>query len=138
MLRDPLGFDLLVLDQDVYNGLEGSIGGYHDPTLATEVALDDGASLPGVIVHPASRWLDASPTASRDLSPVDRAVAIMAELRVTRSELGAELRRSAVLAAPARHDTRIRRCSPPSPVTPPRHPARRWCASPTSPRRPTS
>ena len=55
MLRDPLGFDLLVFDQDVYNGLDGSIGGYHDPTLAFRVDLGDGATLPGVIVHPASR-----------------------------------------------------------------------------------
>ena len=106
MLRDPLGFDLLVLDRDVYDSLDGSIGGYHDQTLAFEVALDEGASLPGMVVHPASRWLAADAPGDDDMSAVDRAIAVMAELRVTRSELGADVRRSAVLEVPSRRDAR--------------------------------
>lgn len=100
VLRDPLGYDLLVLDQELYNGLEGSIGGFHDPTLAFSVDLGGGASLPGVVIHPASRWLDPTVLTADQMSVTDGAIAIMAELRVTRSELGPEQRRAAVLEAP--------------------------------------
>ena len=89
-----------IFGQDEYDGLEGGIAGYHDTTLAFRTALDDGSTLPGMIVHPASRWLDPDETAAHGMSGTDGAVAIMAELRVTRSELGAGLHRSAVLAAP--------------------------------------
>jgi uncharacterized protein DUF6049 len=100
-LREPLGFDLLVFDQDVYNGLEGGIGGFHDPTLSFTVDLDGGDTLPGVLVHPVSRLLQSQERTAAGMSGTDAAVAIMAELRVTRTELGTGLRRAAVLATPA-------------------------------------
>ncbi|HEU4841619.1 MAG TPA: hypothetical protein VFT09_09260, partial [Ilumatobacteraceae bacterium] len=100
LLREPLGYDLLIFSQDDYDGLDGGIAGYHDTTLAFRTALDDGSTLPGMIVHPASRWLDPDETAAHGMTATDGAIAIMAELRVTRSELGAGLHRSAVLAAP--------------------------------------
>jgi hypothetical protein len=100
VLRDPLGYDLLVLDHELYDGLEGSIGGFHDPTLAFSIDLGAGAALPGIVIHRASRWLDASTLSAEEMSVTDGAIAIMAELRVTRSELGTDSRRAAVLETP--------------------------------------
>jgi hypothetical protein len=100
MLREPLGFDLLVFDQDTYNGLEGGIGGFHDPTLAFDVDLGDGNTLPGFVFSPLSRWLDAEELERRGLSPTDGAVTLLAELLVWRRQYGADLRRSVVLELP--------------------------------------
>lgn len=100
LLRQPLGYDLLVFDQAVYNDLEGGIGAFHDPTLSFTIDLDGGDTLPGVLVHPASRHLQPAERTAAGMSGTDAAVAIMAELRVTRSELGTEFRRAAVLATP--------------------------------------
>ncbi|HEU4840993.1 MAG TPA: hypothetical protein VFT09_06100, partial [Ilumatobacteraceae bacterium] len=78
LLREPLGYDLLVLGQDDYNSLEGGIGGFHDMTLTFSAALDDGSSLPGMVVHPASRWLDPEEVASHGMTARDGAIAILA------------------------------------------------------------
>lgn len=100
MLREPLGFDLLVFAQETYNDLEGGIGGFHDPTLTFDVDLGDGNTLPAFVVSPLSRWLDAGVLARSDMSPTDGAVALLAELLVWRRTFGTDLQRSAVLELP--------------------------------------
>jgi len=100
MLRDPLGFDVLVFDDDVYNSLAGGIGGYHDWSQSFVVDLGDGATLPGVIVSPSSRWLDRGDLDDRQLTPTDGAVRLMAEL-VVRQALDPSLPRSVILQLPA-------------------------------------
>ena len=82
MLRDPLGFDLLVFDAEVYSGLDGGIGGYHDWSQAFNVEVGDGATLPGMVVSPTSHWLDRADLDRRQLTPTDGAVRLMAELVV--------------------------------------------------------
>jgi hypothetical protein len=100
MLRDPLGFDLLVFDADVYNSLEGGIGGYHDWSQAFTVDLGDGTTLPGALVSPSSHWLDRADLDRRQLTPTDGAVRLMAELTV-RQALDPTLPHSVVLELPA-------------------------------------
>ena len=100
MLRDPLGFDLLVVDAEVYGGLDGGIGGYHDWSQAFSVEVGDGATLPGMVVSPASHWLDRADLERRQLSPTDGAVRLMAEL-VVRQGLDPSLPRSVILELPA-------------------------------------
>ena len=46
MLRN-LGFRPLVFTPEIYNALDGNIGGFVDTTLAVEVDLGDGDPLPG-------------------------------------------------------------------------------------------
>jgi hypothetical protein len=96
-----LGFRLLVLDNDTYIALDGNIGGYQDPSLAAEVDLGDGFSLPALMVSPAGRLLDTDYVRSVGLTPNDAAVQLLAEVLTIRRELGAEPRRSVVLATPA-------------------------------------
>jgi hypothetical protein len=100
MLRDPLGFDLLVFDRAVYDTLEGGIGGYHDPSQSFDVDLGGGATLPGFVVSPSSHWLDGDDLDRRALSPTDGAVRLMSELVVARDTYGPERRRSVVLTLP--------------------------------------
>jgi hypothetical protein len=100
MLRDPLGFDLLVFDRSVYDTLEGGIGGYHDPSQSFDVDLGDGAALPGFVVSTSSHWLDGDDLDRRGLTPTDGAVRLMSELVVARDAYGPERRRSVVLALP--------------------------------------
>jgi hypothetical protein len=100
MLRDPLGFDLLVFDRTVYDTLDGGIGGYHDPSQSFEVDLGGGATLPGFVVSPSSHWLDRDDLDDRGLTPTDGAVRLMSELVVARDTYGPERRRSVVLALP--------------------------------------
>jgi hypothetical protein len=100
MLRDPLGFDLLVFGTDVYNTVPGGIGGYHDWSQAFDVDLGDGAALPGMLVSPSSHWLDRADLDRRQLTPTDGAVRLMAEL-VVRQGLDPTLPRSVVLQLPA-------------------------------------
>lgn len=108
MLREPLGFDLLVFGQDTYNQLEGGIGGFHDPTLAFDVVLGDDNTLPGMVVSPLSRWLDPDELARRRMSPADAAIVLFAELTTWRRAYGDELRRSVILeVAPDRADPAI-------------------------------
>ena len=98
MLRN-LGFRPLVFTPEIYNALEGSIGGFVDTTLAVEVDLGDGARFPAIVLHATGGLLE--PTAvTADTSATDAAVQIMATLVTTRRELGADQRRSAVLVAP--------------------------------------
>jgi hypothetical protein len=99
MLRDPLGFDLLVFDAAVYNELDGGIGGFHDWSQVFTVELGDGTTLPGALVSPASHWLDRADLDRRQLTPTDGAVRLMAEL-VVRQALDPTLRRSVVLELP--------------------------------------
>ena len=96
LLRD-LGFDLLTLGTDDYATLEGNIGGFLDTTLAVEVALDDAGTMPAMVRSAAGELL----VADEDLEPTAAAVRILAELLTTRRELGAQQRRSVVLATPA-------------------------------------
>ncbi len=100
MLRDPLGFDLLVFDADVYNELPGGIGGYHDWSQAFSVELGAGATLPGMVVSPISHWLDRAELDRLQLSPTDGAIRVMTEL-VVRQALDPTLERSVVLELPA-------------------------------------
>jgi hypothetical protein len=100
MLRDPLGFDVLVFGADLYNTLPGGIGGYHDWSQAFEVDLGDGATLPGMVVSPSSHWLDRDDLDRRQLTATDGAVRLMAEL-VVRQGLDPTLPRSVVLQLPA-------------------------------------
>jgi hypothetical protein len=100
MLRDPLGFDLLVFDAEIYGGLEGGIGGYHDWSQAFHVEVGERATLPGMVVSPLSHWLDRADLDRRQLSPTDGAVRLMAEL-VVRQGLDPTLPRSAILELPA-------------------------------------
>ena len=98
MLRN-LGFRALVFAPDVYNELEGSIGGFVDTTLSIDVALGDGVSFPGLVVDASGRLLETT-ALTQGTSATDAAVEIMASLVTTRRELGDELRRGAVLVAP--------------------------------------
>ena len=95
MLRD-LGFDLLALDMDTYGQLDGNIGGFVDTTLAVEVDLGDDGVMPAVVMSSAGALLDPPPA----MGATDAAVRILAELVITQRELGAEQRRSVILATP--------------------------------------
>ncbi|MGI9030141.1 MAG: hypothetical protein ACR2HP_09180 [Ilumatobacteraceae bacterium] len=97
MLR-TLGFDLLILDDATYTGLDGNIGGFLDTTLTVDVELSGGGTMPALVLSPLGRLLD--PEGSSSGGPVDAAVRILAELVTTRRELGEGQRRSVVLAAP--------------------------------------
>jgi uncharacterized membrane protein len=96
-----LGFRLLVLDGETYAGLDGNIGGYQDPSLAAEIDVGDGFTLPAVVVSPSGRLLDPEYVRSADLAPTDAAVQLLAEVMTIRHELGTNVRRSVVLAPPA-------------------------------------
>lgn len=99
LLRN-LGFRSLVLTPDTYNGLDGSIGGYLDATLAIGVELGEQTPFPAKVVDAGSVLLDPA-TLDRDgLSPTDAAVRLAATLVTTRRELGDDLRRSVVLLPP--------------------------------------
>lgn len=97
MLRN-YGFDLLVLDDTTYTGLDGNIGGFLDTTLTVDVELSAGGTVPALVLSPLGALLDPRPSSAG--SPVDAAVRILAELVTTRRELGEGQRRSVVLAAP--------------------------------------
>ena len=84
----------------VYDGLDGSIGGYLDTTLSIGVELGEQTPFPAKVVDAGSALLDPA-TLDRDgLSPTDAAVRLAARLVTTRRELGADLRRSVVLLPP--------------------------------------
>ncbi len=100
MLRDPLGFDLLVFDHAVYDKLDGSIAGFHDRSLSFDVDVGARATLPGFIVSASSHWLDRDELDRVGLTPTDGAVRLMSELVVARDALGTDLRRGVVLALP--------------------------------------
>jgi hypothetical protein len=100
MLRDPLGFDLLVFDHTVYDKLEGGIGGFHDRSLSFNVDVGGRASLPGFLISASSHWLDRDQLERDGLTPTDGAVRLMSELVVARDTLGADRRRGVVLALP--------------------------------------
>jgi hypothetical protein len=94
-----LGFRLLLLDTEMYNSLDGNIGGFQDPTLAAEVDVGDGFVMPAVVVSAAGRLLDPAYLSSAGLTAEDAAVQLVAELLATKRELGAG-RRGIVLATP--------------------------------------
>ncbi|MET0579298.1 MAG: DUF6049 family protein, partial [Ilumatobacteraceae bacterium] len=98
MLRN-LGFRSLVLAPEFYEELDGAIGGYFDRTLALEVDLGDGSTLPAKVPDVSGGLLDPA-VIDDERSTVDAAVEIAASLVTTRRELGPELDRSAVLMAP--------------------------------------
>ncbi|MDQ3176664.1 MAG: hypothetical protein M3Q72_03835, partial [Actinomycetota bacterium] len=75
MLRN-LGFDALVIDQDTYAGLDGSIGGFFDTTRAVDVDLGDGGTVPALVISPLGALLD--PARRTATQPVDAAVRILA------------------------------------------------------------
>lgn len=97
-LRDPLGFRLLVFDENTYRSLEGSIGDFTDSSLSFEVALGDGNTLPAMVLSPLGEALD--PDRDDDTTAAEAAVELMSELVVVRRELGIEQRRNVVLAPP--------------------------------------
>ena len=97
MLRD-LAFDLLVLDEATYVQLDGNIGGFLDTTLAVDVDLGDGGSVPAMVLSPLGVLLDPGrPSADQ---PAATAVEILADLVITQRVLGDEQRRGVVLTAP--------------------------------------
>ena len=57
LLRN-LGFRSLVLTPEIYDGLDGSIGGYFDTTLAIGVDLGDAPPFPAKVVDASSSLLD--------------------------------------------------------------------------------
>ena len=99
LLREPLGYGALVFDRPTYGRLEGSIGGVHDPSLAFTVELADGRTLPGLVLSPASTWLDRTELDRRSLTATDGAVRAMSTLRIYQ-QLDPTLRRAAVLGLP--------------------------------------
>ncbi len=101
MLRDPLGYDLIVVDRSLYDDFAGSIGGYHDAQRSFVLDVGGGDTLPGLIPDPASRWLDRRQLDADGIASTDGAVRIMADLIVARRELGPGVRRSAILKTPA-------------------------------------
>ena len=97
MLRD-LAFDLLVLDEATYGQLDGNIGGFFDTTLAVDVDLGDGGSVPAMVLSPLGVLLDPGrPSADQ---PAATAVEILADLVITQRVLDDEQRRGVVLTAP--------------------------------------
>ena len=97
MLRD-LAFDVLVVDEAIYAQLDGNIGGYFDTSLAVDVDLGDGGSVPAMVLSPLGALLDPGrPSADR---PAASAVQILAELLTTQRMLGEDPRRGVVLTAP--------------------------------------
>ena len=96
-----IGFRSLVLGPEIYAGLDGNIGGFHEPTLTLDVDLGGREVMPAIVAHPTSALLDPAELERTGTSPADAAVQIVAQLVTTRRELGAEQRRSAVLTSPA-------------------------------------
>ena len=97
MLRD-LAFDLLVLDEATYVQLDGNIGGFFDTTLAVDVDLGDGGSVPAMVLSPLGVLLDPGrPSADQ---PAATAVEILADLVITQRVIDDEQRRGVVLTAP--------------------------------------
>lgn len=101
MLRDPLGFRLLVLDQGVYSTLDGNIGGFTDSSLTVETDLGDGGTLPTALVSPLGTELDTDRREAAGSTPTEAAVRVVAELLTISRELGPDQRRNVVLATPA-------------------------------------
>lgn len=97
-LRDPLGYRLFVFDEATYRTLDGNIGDFTDSSLAFEVALGDGDSLPAMLASPLGRFIDDERGAGRTVA--EEAVDVIASLVVGRRELGPELRRDVVLMPP--------------------------------------
>jgi hypothetical protein len=95
-----LGFRSLVLSPDIYTGLDGNIGGFHDSTLTLDVDLGTLSAMPAIVVTAVNGLLDPATLERTDLSAADAAVQIVAELVTTRRELGVGKRRSAVLSTP--------------------------------------
>jgi hypothetical protein len=95
-----LGFRLLVMDGGTYAELDGNIGGYQDPSLAAEADVGDGFTLPVLVFSSAGQLLDPEYLRSAGLTANDAAVQLLAEVVTMRRELGAERRRSVVLATP--------------------------------------
>lgn len=93
-LRDPLGYRLLILDQDRYRSLPGSIGGYLDTQRL--IAASPGPAeqdVAAAVVDPNSDLL-----AGDDGRPLDAAIELLTRLLIARDEIGVTDRRTAVLA----------------------------------------
>ncbi len=89
---------MLVVDEAIYAQLDGNIGGYFDTSLAVDVDLGDGGSVPAMVLSPLGALLDPGrPSADR---PAASAVQILAELLTTQRMLGEDPRRGVVLTAP--------------------------------------
>jgi hypothetical protein len=79
LLRD-LGTRLLVLTPDVYQSLDGSLGGFADTTQLVGIALDDDAQLEGAIVD--RRIADTLERTAKD--PTLTAIQVVADLLAAR------------------------------------------------------
>ena len=107
MLRD-LAFDLLVLDEATYGQLDGNIGGFFDTTLAVDVDLGDGGSVPAWCSSPLGVLLDPGRPSRRSAS--GHAPSRSWPTSSPRSvELGDDQRRGVVLTAPDGRPGRRRR-----------------------------
>ncbi|MFV0309280.1 MAG: hypothetical protein ACK5OX_16225 [Desertimonas sp.] len=95
-LRDPLGFRLLLFDGATYDELPGSIGGYLDTQRLVAASPGGGEQDLAAAVVARESGLLATPTDTG--TRVDVAVELLARLLVTRDELGADDRRTTVLA----------------------------------------
>ena len=97
MLRDPLGYRLLVLDEPTYESLPGSIGAYLDPPSPSPSTSATATTMPGCRRQPARRAARPTAPSTPARRPSGRSRS-STELLVTREELGADLRRNVVLA----------------------------------------
>ncbi len=96
MLRD-LGVQLLVVPEDRYVELEGSLPGLTDTSMVLDGDLGSGAPLAVSVVDPVSELLDPERATGR--SPLEDGIAAFALLAATRLQLG-PASRSVVLTTP--------------------------------------
>ncbi len=96
MLRDPLGYRLLVVDQPTYETLPGNISTFLDASLAVDIDLGEGTAMQAAVVSPLGSLLGDAGVGGR--TPTEAGVEILTQLLVNRDELGPELRRNVVLA----------------------------------------
>jgi hypothetical protein len=96
MLRD-LGMQLLVVPEERYVGLEGSLPGLTDTSMVLDGTLTSGAPMAVSVVDPVSALLDPERATGR--TPLEDGVAAFALLAATRLQLG-PANRSVVLTTP--------------------------------------
>ncbi len=95
LLRD-LGIPLLVMPFEGYSELDGNIGGFLDTTLLSNARLPDDAQIRIAVVDTLSERFAGD---SDELTPIERAVRVMATVGAVRYGLDPDLR-SFVVAAP--------------------------------------
>ena len=95
-----LGFRLLVLDTEIYESLDGNIGGYQDPSLAVDADVGDGFVMPALVITPSAQLLDSDYLRAAGMTASDAAVRLLAEAVTVRRDSRPNVRRSMVLTTP--------------------------------------